>query len=121
MKIEVSLFIFEQTYRKINFLKNRSSSFKVWICPLLKPLLVQENQYVFFEDDDIACIYFLKSGKCGFVLPKHTNAVYINIDEGNHFGIIDIVGSLLEERNDDFEDWIKHKDIMKRQFTIMAM
>lgn len=79
LKIEVSLFIHEQTYRKINFLKDRSSSFKAWVCPLLKPYLVTENQYVFFEEDEITCIYFLKAGKCGFVLPKHLNALYIKI------------------------------------------
>jgi hypothetical protein len=43
LKIEVSLFIHEEIYKQVDFLRNRSSSFKAWICPLLKPYLVQEN------------------------------------------------------------------------------
>ena len=120
LKIEVSLFLHEQTYRNIVFLKDRSSSFKAWLCPLLKPYLVMENQYVFFEDDEITSIYFIKGGECGFVLPKHNNAKYIDMEVGSHFGAVDIVGSLLQEGHVDMDDWIKHKDIMKRQFTIMA-
>jgi hypothetical protein len=46
--------------------------------------------------------------------------MYIKIDEGNHFGIIDIIGSLIEEHECVNEDWIKHKDLLRRQFTIMA-
>jgi hypothetical protein len=43
LKIEVSLFIHEQTYKKIKFLLNRSDSFIAWICPLLRPCLNLEN------------------------------------------------------------------------------
>ena len=37
LRLEVSLFVHEATYKKIKFLKERSSSFIAWICPLLKP------------------------------------------------------------------------------------
>ena len=53
LKIDVSLFLHEQTYMKIDFLKGRTSYFKAWICPLLKPTLVTENQYVYFEEDEV--------------------------------------------------------------------
>ena len=49
---------------------------------------LQEKQYVFYEGDDITSIYFKQSGSCGFVLPKHNNLKYINIDDGMHFGIM---------------------------------
>lgn len=37
LKVEVSLFIHESTYRVIEFFQGRSDSFIAWICPLLKP------------------------------------------------------------------------------------
>jgi len=54
------------------------------------------------------------------VLPKYKNTAFINIDVGAHFGIIDIVGSVLQSKF-DMDDWISHKDILKRQFTVMAL
>ena len=84
---------------------------------------LQEKQYVFYEGDDITSIYFKQSGSCGFVLPKHNNLKYINIDDGMHFGIIDIIASLLENEMvlaEVIDDWITRKEILKRQFTVMA-
>jgi hypothetical protein len=43
LKIEVSLFLHESTYKKIPYLIGRQDSFKAWICPLLKPLLISER------------------------------------------------------------------------------
>ena len=40
LKLEVSLYIHEETYKKINAFKKRSSAFIAWICPLLKPIEV---------------------------------------------------------------------------------
>jgi hypothetical protein len=122
LKIEVSLFLHEKTYKKIPYLIGRADSFKAWICPLLKPLLISERQNVYFEDDEIVSIYFLKQGDCGFVLPKHDNVKYIQIETGQNFGIIDIIGSILQNKDGYklLKEWIKHKDKMKRQFTVMA-
>lgn len=120
LKLEVSLHIHERTYKKIHCFKGRSSAFIAWICPLLKPQHCPENQYIFFEGDDITNIYFLVGGKAGFVLPKYKNANYIEINVGSHFGIIDIVGSILHAKQ-DLENWIGHKDALQRQFTVSAI
>lgn len=37
LRLEVSLFVFEKTFKQIHYLKNRPISFIAWICPLLKP------------------------------------------------------------------------------------
>ena len=96
MAVEVSLFIHEATYKRIHFLKNNSSeAFLAWICPVLKPEVIQENDYIYFEGDGVTCMYFMKDGNCGMVLPRHSNIKYIEIKSGNYFGIIDIVGSML--------------------------
>ena len=49
LRLEVSLFIFESTFRQFVFFQNRSVSFIAWICPLLRPLIKLNEQYVFFE------------------------------------------------------------------------
>ena len=43
LKIEVSLYVYEQRYNKIKFFRNRNVSFILWMCPLLKPQFFQEN------------------------------------------------------------------------------
>ena len=120
LKLEVSLFIHEHTYKKIDCFKGRSSAFIAWICPLLRPSFFPENQYIYFEGDDITSIYFLIKGRAGFVLPKYKNATFIDINVGAHFGIIDIVGSILQAKL-DLDSWINHKDLLQRQFTIMSL
>ena len=37
LKVECSLYIFENRYSKIKFFVNQSSSFIAWMCPMLKP------------------------------------------------------------------------------------
>jgi hypothetical protein len=71
LKIEISLYLHEDTYKKINFLHDKSMSFIAWICPLLKPYVITENQYVFYEGDEISSMYFLKDGFCFYQLPKY--------------------------------------------------
>ena len=39
---------------------------------------------------------------------------------GDHFGIIDIVGSILHSKV-DLDNWINHKDLLQRQFTVMSL
>ena len=53
LRLEVSLYIFEDTFKQIELFKGQPASFVAWICPLLKPMIKLENQYVFFEGDNI--------------------------------------------------------------------
>lgn len=62
LKIEVSLFIHEKTYKQIWFLQDQAWSFIAFICPMLKPLLCQEGEYVYQDGDEVNSIYFLKEG-----------------------------------------------------------
>ena len=111
LKLELGLHIYEKTYKKIDMFKGRSSAFITWICPLLKPSVCPKNHYIFFEGDDVTNISFLIKGKGGYVLPKYKNTIYMNISVGQHYGIIDIVGSILQSKH-DIENWISHKDIL---------
>jgi hypothetical protein len=54
------------------------------------------------------------SGQAHFVLPKHDDARYIALTTGVHFGIIDIVGSVLANPDFDLQNWMGHKESIKR-------
>jgi len=71
-----------------------------WICPLLKTVIFSVNEHLYFEGDEINSVYFIKKGEVGFVLPKHNNVKYININEGIEFGMIDICGCAVENDYD---------------------
>ena len=49
--------------------------------------------------------------------------MYIKINEGNHFGLVDIIGSMLENNNDfsQINSWTNYRDKLRRQFTVMAV
>ena len=113
LKVEISLYIYEKQYKSIKFFKGVTSSFITWFCPLLKPVTFEESQYIFIEGDDIDCIYFLLQGKTSFVLPQFDNTEYINVDEGQNIGLLDIVGSV-EYNEEDIEKWMENKEILKR-------
>jgi CRP-like cAMP-binding protein len=82
---------------------------------------MSQNEYVYFEGDSVGCIYFLREGNCGFVLPKHSNAKYIDIEKRSHFGVHDIIGYICEsENNADKDNWIHQKGKLTRQFTCLA-
>lgn len=106
--------MYKDLYSKLLFLQDKSSSFLAWICPLFRPTVFGINQYIYFEGDEVNCIFFLKKGSCGFVLPKHKNAKYVDINLGNTFGIVDIIGSTLRHEEIDPDQWFIRKDLLKR-------
>ena len=65
----------------------------------------------------------MQNGSCGFVLPQYHNLKYVDIDIGMHFGIIDIISSLIERDmkiEEIIEDWYTRKDLLKRNFTVVT-
>lgn len=86
---------------------------------MLKPICVQQDEYVYQEGEEINSIYFLKEGEVGYVLPRHHNIKYCDYPEGSHFGEMDIISSCYVN-NIDLEDWQMYLDRMKREFTIMS-
>lgn len=121
IKLELSLYIYEARYSQITFFKNRSASFVSWICPLLKPQLYGQNEYIYYEGDLIENICFVINGKAAFVLPSYRNSRYITINPGDHFGVIDILGSVSQHDEIDLNNWYDKKSLLKRQFTIQAV
>ena len=80
-----------------------------------------QKQYVYQEGDDVNSIYFLIKGMASFVLPSYENTCYVNINKGKHFGIMDIIGSIVTNNELDFSNWFQRKELIHRQFTILAV
>ena len=71
LRIEVNMFIHENRYKNVEFFRDKTKSFISWTCPLLKPQLFQEEQFIFLEGDQASSMHFLTKGECGFVLPSY--------------------------------------------------
>lgn len=95
--LRVSMLIHDDVYKKIRVFKGRKPAFIAWICPKLKPSVYANTSLIFSDEEDIVEIFFLTKGKAGFVLPKYNSTCYIQISEGDHFGIIDIVASIFNK------------------------
>ena len=65
----------------------------------MKPLVMTESENIYMEGDLVTKIYFINQGKCGFVLPKYMCSQYISISAGSDFGMVDIVGSMLQQES----------------------
>jgi hypothetical protein len=101
LRIDLAMEIHKNIYINIDFFKHRDKSFIAWVGPLLKPLNVQEQEYIIKEGEDIKeskiynnssfLVFFMINGVAGYVLPRFENTVYIKIEKGDHFGHVDLV------------------------------
>lgn len=95
LKIELSVKIHREIIMNIPFFKERPRDFIAYIGPMLKPQRSKENDFVFLAGEPLLKIYFLSKGVCGYVLPEFQNVVYITIEKGDTFGLIDAFGDSL--------------------------
>lgn len=119
----MSLYVYEQRYKHINFFENQSADFIVWMCPLLKPQFFNSSQFFYYESEFLNQIFFLTNGKAAFVLPRYQNVQYIKIRKGNHFGVMDIIGSI-RDHDPDAEItscWFKLRTHLTRQFSVLSV
>lgn len=112
LKVDISLHIYSR-YETINFFQNKSRSFISWICPLLKPGYYAESEYIYSEGAEASVIFFMLSGKANYVLPSYDNVGYIDIQIGDNFGIVDIVGSSINHKF-EVNNWFEHKSCLFR-------
>lgn len=116
----------KEIIKKIHFFKNKPPHFIAFIGPLLKPLRVEENNFVYKEGDPIEDIYFLTKGKAVFVSHDLEDNPYLMIDQGHYFGEMDFVyKNYLDNKNNNMDDSpnTPPKEIpssLKRAFSIKA-
>jgi hypothetical protein len=73
LRQQLSVYIYEKVYTRVDFLRDKPQPFISWICPLLKTYVASPREYIFYEGDEITRIFFLKKGTADYVLPKYTN------------------------------------------------
>lgn len=119
LKLEMQKQIYSQKYRTIKFFEDKSCSFIAWVCPLLGVKILHEDQFLFFDGDEVESLFFNTNGSLGYVLPRFNSVKYIDLPKGTYFGIIDIIHNIIKN-NLDINDWISRKEKIKRHFTVKS-
>ena len=70
LKNECILLIHRPTYSVVTYLQYKPKQFLAWICPKLKPQLVQQDQYVYMDNENVEGVYFIVRGACAYVLKE---------------------------------------------------
>jgi hypothetical protein len=82
--IQLTLYVNEDKFKNIKFMKDKTLSFISWITSLMKIVSYKQNKFVFKEGEEITAIYFsMSDDTCSYVLPKFNNKSYINIEKGD--------------------------------------
>lgn len=81
----------KEIIKKVYFFKNKPPYFIAFVGPLLKPLRVEGNNYIYRQGDPVEEIYFLTKGKAAFVSEVTDGQPYLIIEAGYYFGEIDFV------------------------------
>jgi hypothetical protein len=63
-------------------------------------------------------VYFIVEGSAGYVLPRYDNRVYLVLEQGDHFGHVDIGISPNYFRNQKSQMRKKSKLSFERRFTV---
>lgn len=96
LKMKLTAYVYQDKYTNLKFLKDKTTKFITWVCPLMKADFFEQDEYFFHEGDQVDSFFFIKSGEAQFVLQEYDNLPYITVSNYNHFGIIDIVSSSIK-------------------------
>ena len=110
LKVEIAMIMHRKMYIAVHFFKDKDKSFLAWVSTLLRPTNVEEGRYIYKEGEEITeskrrmhgllfVVFFLVKGACGYVLPRYENKAYLQIQEGKHFGHVELAAdkSLMDE------------------------
>ena len=89
------MIIFKDLYNDVAFLSDKSRTFISWICPLMTSRIAEPKEKLYYENDELNDIFFLKKGSCNYVLPRFSNTPFIRIVEHTEFGLVDFVAALV--------------------------
>jgi CRP-like cAMP-binding protein len=119
LRLELAMQINKKMYSSVKFLEKKQMSFVAWVGSVIHPMTVQEHEYICKEGEEIIEIYFLVNGRAGFCLPRYENKVFLEIEKGDHFGHIDLLG--VRNLTDSLMCALRKKKIYSRRFTILAI
>ena len=56
----LSMLIYKDLYTNVAFLKGKHDNFISWICPLMKSRVALPNENIYYENDELRDVFFLK-------------------------------------------------------------
>lgn len=98
LKLELAVVIHKKMYENVKFFKElNDESFIAWIGSVIRPVNMQEEEYIFKEGEQIIEMFFLVKGAASYVLPRYKNKAYFTINPGDQFGHVDLFGRRLKD------------------------
>lgn len=101
LKRNLAMTIYSKKFQHVQFFSRKESSFIIWVGTAIRPVKLEEGDYIYKEGEKILEMYFIVNGEVSYVLPRYNHAIYITSEKGSHFAHEDILGSRkLEESLD---------------------
>ena len=91
LRIELAFRIHKKVLSGISFFQDRPKDFIAFVGNLLHPMHALPGQFIYQEEDPVLDIHFLGKGEAWFVLQKCDNLPFLTIEQGNTFGIVDLI------------------------------
>lgn len=125
LRLELAMVIHKSMYSNITYFLDKDKSFIAWISRQIRPMNVDDQDYIYKEGEEVLEIFFLVDGQAGFVLPRFENKAYLNIVKGDHFGHIDLGDEPEFADNEDINSYLRYKlthakKSVHRKFTVQA-
>ena len=95
----------EHLFEKISLFKlhNYPASLYAWMTNNLRSRVKEPGTYIYQDGDQVHNMYFLTKGLAGFALPRR-GCVYIIIEPGDSFGLVDITHNLYQIAEKELEN-----------------
>ena len=91
LRIELAYRIHQKILSGIEFFTGKPKDFIAFVGRKLRPMRVKRGQYLYKSGDPLLEVYFLTKGEAAFVLPQCNDLAYLIVEEGDVFGIEDLV------------------------------
>lgn len=90
LRYEVAVSMYNGISKSLHFFRNRNSSFIIAVMPLMKPLRVEDKEYLYKQGDFPDEVYFITKGRVNLVL-EYSEIAYKSFLKGAYIGEIEIV------------------------------
>ena len=90
LRYEVAINMHHGAAKEISFFKKKDQSIIAAIVPLLQPMFLERNEYVYKKGEFADEIYFIVKGRISYVFGKE-DTVLKSMQKGSYFGDIEVV------------------------------
>jgi hypothetical protein len=79
LKVELAMAVHKKMYSCVKFFDNQDKNFIAWIAKLIRPLKIDDQEYIYKEGEEVVEMYFVVKGVAAYVLPRLGNIVFKEI------------------------------------------